>query len=249
MNHAPYHPHTETVYPKGHPSRTHRIDETHTIQHPGISIRLQVATMLGAGLAANPKYSAGSNMEFANEALRIADALIAAECMGQAIPEAVCPSPKPEHTPAPPEAARSDRPTPRTDELHNSLHAIVGTNAAEYIRQTLTEHSRQLERELAEARLEAWNLRDERDAARACHEGLQELICQSLDKAGAPTHHPDIGAPARKPMMPQERIAAIAEQRDRLAEALRWVAPHAYSGGKSFGDVDPVKSALTTFKP
>ena len=35
------------------------------------------------------------------------------------------------------------------------------------------------------------------------------LILSALDEAGAPTHHPDNGAPARKPMTPQERIKAL----------------------------------------
>ena len=41
--------------------------------------------------------------------------------------------------------------------------------------------------------------------------------------------------------------AAIATLTARVAElemALRWCAEHLYAGGKSFGDVEPVKSAL-----
>ena len=48
-------------------------------------------------------------------------------------------------------------------------------------------------------------------------------IRDALNAANAPTHYPDIGAPARKPMRPVERIAAIAKQRDALAEALRTI--------------------------
>lgn len=46
-------------------------------------------------------------------------------------------------------------------------------------------------------------------AQETLHSNFNHLIHESLSKAGAPTHHPDIGAPARKPMMPQERIEAI----------------------------------------
>lgn len=49
---------------------------------------------------------------------------------------------------------------------------------------------------------------------------LREMVRKALDDAKAPSHHPDIGASARKPMTPQERIAALAKQRDELLEAV-----------------------------
>lgn len=65
--------------------------------------------------------------------------------------------------------------------------------------------------ELKAANERAENAERERDGNRTFHEAFKASIFEALDKAGAPTHHPDIGAPARKPMMPQERITAIAE--------------------------------------
>jgi len=60
----------------------------------------------------------------------------------------------------------------------------------------------------------------------------RDVINSALDAVNAPTHHPDIGAPARKPMMPHERITALAAQlatvtaeRDRLLPRLISTAP------------------------
>lgn len=69
-----------------------------------------------------------------------------------------------------------------------------------------------LSRELAEAQGNAAALKDFENYCRVS-------IRRTLDDVGAPFLHPDIGAPARKPMMPTERIKALAEQRDALAEA------------------------------
>jgi chromosome segregation ATPase len=80
-----------------------------------------------------------------------------------------------------------------------------------------------LNRELAEAQGNAAALKDFENYCRVS-------IRRTLDDVGAPFLHPDIGAPARKPMMPTERIKALAEQRDEarqqratLAEALESV--------------------------
>jgi hypothetical protein len=57
---------------------------------------------------------------------------------------------------------------------------------------------------------EGWKAEAERWRTTAENNGqLIEWMNGALDAAGAPTHHQDIGAPARKPMMPQERIAAL----------------------------------------
>ena len=87
-----------------------------------------------------------------------------------------------------------------------------------------------LSRELAEAQGNAAALKDFENYCRVS-------IRRTLDDVGAPFLYPDIGAPARKPMMPTERIKALAaqrnalkesaqeakEQRDTLAEALEYV--------------------------
>jgi hypothetical protein len=70
-----------------------------------------------------------------------------------------------------------------------------------------------LSRELAEAQGSAAALKDFENYCRVS-------IRRTLDEVAAPYLFPDIGAPARKPMMPTERIKALAEQRDTLAEAL-----------------------------
>lgn len=41
---------------------------------------------------------------------------------------------------------------------------------------------------------------------------FSRAISQALNDTPAPTHHPDIGAPARKPLMPQERIAWLGRR-------------------------------------
>ena len=96
-------------------------------------------------------------------------------------------------------------PTPRTD-----AHATTMTNAG--VPQSRSwphwyDFARQLERELAEAQGNAAALKDFENYCRVS-------IRRTLDDVGAPFLHPDIGAPARKPMMPTERIKALAEQRD-----------------------------------
>jgi hypothetical protein len=70
-----------------------------------------------------------------------------------------------------------------------------------------------LSRELAEAQGNVAALKDFENYCRVS-------IRRTLDEVAAPYLFPDIGAPARKPMMPTERIKALAEQRDTLAEAL-----------------------------
>lgn len=46
----------------------------------------------------------------------------------------------------------------------------------------------------------------------------------------------------------ERETVLLRRQRDKLADALKWVAPMAYSGGKSFGDVEPIKSSLALLK-
>lgn len=53
-------------------------------------------------------------------------------------------------------------------------------------------------------------LKEELATNREVFATYRNCIKSALDEAGAPTHHPDIGAPARKPMTPQERIKALA---------------------------------------
>lgn len=43
----------------------------------------------------------------------------------------------------------------------------------------------------------------------AAFSNYRGLILSTLNEVGAPTHHPDVGASARKPMTPQERIKAL----------------------------------------
>lgn len=50
------------------------------------------------------------------------------------------------------------------------------------------------------------------NTARAVHASFQSHVETALDFAGAATHHPDIGAPVRKPMMPSERIDWLAQR-------------------------------------
>lgn len=83
---------------------------------------------------------------------------------------------------------------------------------------TLLEAVCRLKRELAEAR-------DQIVSSEAVFSKFRDLISRALDAANTPTHHLDIGAPARKPMMSTERIKALAEQRDTLAEALESMWP------------------------
>ena len=41
-----------------------------------------------------------------------------------------------------------------------------------------------------------------------------------------------------------KRIVHCVNNYDGLVEALKWVAPHSYASGKTFGDVDIIKQAL-----
>lgn len=45
------------------------------------------------------------------------------------------------------------------------------------------------------------------------------------------------------------QISALKMENERLKEALIWCSGHAYAGGKSFADVEPVKSALKYCEP
>jgi hypothetical protein len=71
----------------------------------------------------------------------------------------------------------------------------------------------------------------------------------------------DLKALATRLTQELDRLKEGGEWRERLAEqcgktlaaealvrelraALEWVAPHAYAGGKTFGQIEPVKSAL-----
>lgn len=47
--------------------------------------------------------------------------------------------------------------------------------------------------------------RERADGNRNAMESFVRMIEEALDRAGAPTHHPDIGAPAIKPMTPQNQ--------------------------------------------
>jgi len=69
-----------------------------------------------------------------------------------------------------------------------------------------------LSRELAEAQGSAAALKDFENYCRVS-------IRRTLDEVAAPYLFPDIGAPARKPMMSTERIKALAAQRNALKEA------------------------------
>lgn len=40
-------------------------------------------------------------------------------------------------------------------------------------------------------------------------------------------------------------VAFLRSENERLRAALKWVSTHNYAGGKTFADVEPVKSALT----
>lgn len=48
-------------------------------------------------------------------------------------------------------------------------------------------------------------------------------IHEACDAAGIPTHHPDIGAPARAPMLPQERLGLMANELIGASHRLREV--------------------------
>lgn len=62
------------------------------------------------------------------------------------------------------------------------------------------------------------------------------IISNALDGVGAPTHHPDIGAPARKPMMPQERIAALGQQLDAVkTQAVREMGEAYHEADEAIG--------------
>ncbi len=51
--------------------------------------------------------------------------------------------------------------------------------------------------------------------------------------------------PAKALEYAKENITALAARCAELEAALRWCASHPYAGGKRFGDVEPVKSALS----
>jgi chromosome segregation ATPase len=95
-------------------------------------------------------------------------------------------------------------------------------------RDTLLEAVCRLKSELETVRSEhlamttRWREADEQIvSSEAAFSKFRDSISRALDAANTPTHHPDIGAPARKPMMSTERIEALAKQRDTLAEAFR----------------------------
>lgn len=93
--------------------------------------------------------------------------------------------------------------TPRTDRAGN-----------DGMYSTMVNHALGLERELNESKANQKALKQFENYCRIA-------IRDALNAANAPTHYPDIGAPARKPMTPVERIAELAKQRDALADKLK----------------------------
>lgn len=85
-------------------------------------------------------------------------------------------------------------------------------------------------------------LRANLETAREMREDFRESVANALTQAGAPTHHPDIGAPARKPMMPQERIAWLRVNLDTaqktVAEMRQYIQAMANLLGTHYPDFD-----------
>ncbi len=63
---------------------------------------------------------------------------------------------------------------------------------------------------------EATQYKDQLETSRTNAGWFRRAIEQSLTAAGAPLWHPETTAPARKPMMPQERIAWLKERVDEV---------------------------------
>ena len=79
---------------------------------------------------------------------------------------------------------------------------------------------------------------------------LVSWIKDALDEVKSPTHHPDIGAPALKPMTPQERIRALGTQRDELLEAAQrgLLYLEAYAAREDNADGVFIRSAIAKVK-
>lgn len=94
------------------------------------------------------------------------------------------------------------------------------TKAVDWEAKYELEHSTQLMRtgQLQSARERAEKAEAELAMSEAAFSNYRRLILSSLNEAGAPTHHPDIGALACKPMTPQERIKSLTQLRS-IAEA------------------------------
>jgi len=58
------------------------------------------------------------------------------------------------------------------------------------------------------------------EAETAVRTGTIGAMLAVLDEAEVETHHPDVGAPARKPFMPHERVACLVNERDTLRAQL-----------------------------